>query len=262
LVARAHVGAAYEGLTFERWLEPPQPAVTLMVSFGSPFRTDRGTLPGAWIAGLDDRPEMIETADVAGLVDVKLTPLGAARVCDVPLREISRSVVALEDVFGPDGRRLAQTLEETDDWDVRFALVDRFLARRAATGRGTSPFVARAWRRLEQTSGTLRIGALARELGCSRRHLSVRFHEELGLPPKTAARVLRFHAARARIADKPARWADIAHELGYADQSHLNREFRELAGTTPADLAARWLPDLGLVGDGITLVRDDARVAA
>jgi AraC-like DNA-binding protein len=29
----------------------------------------------------------------------------------------------------------------------------------------------------------------------------------------------------------------LAYDCGYADQSHLNREFRELAGTTPAAFA-------------------------
>jgi hypothetical protein len=42
-----------------------------------------------------------------------------------------------------------------------------------------------------------------------------------------------------------------------ADQSHLNRDFRELAGTTPGDFVARLLPGYGgVMGDGVPFVQD------
>jgi len=42
----------------------------------------------------------------------------------------------------------------------------------------------------------------------------------------------------------------IALAAGYYDQPHLNREFRELAGTTPSEFLARQMPGGGVVGDG------------
>jgi AraC-like DNA-binding protein len=71
-----------------------------------------------------------------------------------------------------------------------------------------------------------------------------------GLSPKTVARLLRFADVRQRIERAPARWAQVAFDVGYADQSHLNRDFRQLAGTTPTDFVARLIPGGGVVGDG------------
>ena len=85
-----------------------------------------------------------------------------------------------------------------------------------------------------------RIGALAERLDCSRRHLVSKFHEEIGLPPKTVARIIRFDRAL-RLARKGPEggWADIAAACGFADQAHLCREFRDLAGETPTAWQAR-----------------------
>ncbi len=65
------------------------------------------------------------------------------------------------------------------------------------------------------------------------------------------ARVLRFEALSDRVADAPTQWADIAAQLGFADQPHLNREVRALAGVAPSDLVARAIPGGGLVGDDV-----------
>jgi AraC-like DNA-binding protein len=75
---------------------------------------------------------------------------------------------------------------------------------------------------------------LAAELGWSRRHLAVRVHEELGMPPKALARVLRFERAveRLRAGDD---LAALALDAGYYDQAHFNRDFRAFAGATPTD---------------------------
>jgi len=75
---------------------------------------------------------------------------------------------------------------------------------------------------------------VARELGITRQHLRRRFLDRVGIGPKTFARVARFrrvlYAARR---ERRPEWAAIAADLGYADQSHLIAEFRELAGSTP-----------------------------
>jgi AraC-like DNA-binding protein len=256
LIAGEYVGWWHDTLPFVRWLEPPPPCLTLMISIGEPLRTDRGVLPSAWIAGLDDRPELVETGGRRAAVEVKLTPLGAYRLCGMPLRELTGEVVALEDVFGTAGRVLAEQIELTPDWKMRFDLLDAFLATRVADGTAAHPLVEEAWLRLRQTAGRAAIGALAAELGASRRHLSALFTEQVGLGPKTAGRLLRFELVCARLREDPQRWAEIAYDCGYYDQPHMNREFRELAGIAPTDFLARQLPEQGTVGDGVTFVQD------
>lgn len=72
-----------------------------------------------------------------------------------------------------------------------------------------------------------------RESGYSHRRVSSVFREAVGLAPKVFCRVQRFQRAVASItAGRPL--AAVANGCGYADQAHLTREFRDIAGLTPS----------------------------
>jgi AraC-like DNA-binding protein len=61
--------------------------------------------------------------------------------------------------------------------------------------------------------------------------------DALGYGPKTLERILRFQRFRALAARRPyLGLAELAAVAGYADQSHLTRECRRLAGGTPTSL--------------------------
>jgi transcriptional regulator GlxA family with amidase domain len=100
--------------------------------------------------------------------------------------------------------------------------------------------VARAWRLIVAGGGRTPIGDLAREVGWSHRHLIARFRQQVGLTPKTAARLVRFEALLARLRERPASWARLAAEAGYADQAHLVRDFRSFTGRTPTTYVSPW----------------------
>ena len=125
---------------------------------------------------------------------------------------------------------LVERLATARDWEARFALLDATLGRRLANVRPPAE-VAWAWRQLRARQGDVAIGALAEDLGWSRKRLVARFRDQIGLPPKAAARMLRFERARVLAGTRP--WADIAFECGFSDQSHLISEFPAITGRTP-----------------------------
>ena len=257
LLYRDLLGFEQESAAFSSWLEPPRPALTLIVDLEGEISVDGVPLPNAWIAGLSDRYALVGFGARYASIDLELTPPGAWSVLGVPLGELEGQTVRLEDAFGRAGELLVDQLHHARDWDDRFDAVEAFLLARADAGPRPTPAVAWALSRLWETDGRERVVSLAAQLGCSRRYLHARFREQVGLPPKSVARLIRFAAVRRRIELAPSRWADVAYEYGYADQSHLNRDFRELAGTTPSDFVTRLLPGYGgVVGDGVPFVQD------
>jgi AraC-like DNA-binding protein len=172
------------------------------------------------------------------------------RLLGIAMDELSNVVRPLEELPGIGGHQLAEQLDGLGDWGAPFELVERLLIRRLVSARDPSPAVTWAWQQLERSGGAVAIGDLARDLGCSRKHLVARFRREIGLPPKTVARILRFDRLVRRLDRDPApRWADAALEAGYYDQPHLIREFRELAGVTPRQWLSARVTNAG-IGNG------------
>jgi AraC-like DNA-binding protein len=224
--------------------------VTLIISFGPALDVldleGSGERHVSFVAGLSDAPVLIEHAGVQHGIEVNLTPLGARRLLGVPMHELTNRVVGLGDLLGPTAPLLVERLAETADWTEQFELLDAALARRLSETAASAPEVAWAFDRLRASGGRTSVAALTGELGWSRRRLGEAFRDQIGLSPKLLARILRFErvVARLRVED-PQRWADVAYDAGYYDQAHFNRDFRELAGTTPSAFLASRLPDGG-----------------
>jgi AraC-like DNA-binding protein len=229
----------------------PSPSVGLLVGFGPPVRIGyprAGAGPKAcvtsFVAGLHDTYAVVESVGWQQGVQVDLTPTGAHVLVGAPMSTFANQVVELGEVLGRCAARLAEQLGETASWERRFGLIDALLATRLAAAREPSPAISWAWRRLSESGGRLSIAALAADLGSSRQYLVTRFREEIGLPPKMMARILRFQrAVRLLQRDREPCLAVIARECGYYDQAHLNRDFREFAGSTPTEYLTRRLPD-------------------
>jgi len=64
------------------------------------------------------------------------------------------------------------------------------------------------------------------------------FREQVGVRPKLYARLLRFQRTLACLQAGDGRLADLALELGYYDQAHMNAEFRDLGGVSPLQFVA------------------------
>ncbi|MDQ0847597.1 helix-turn-helix domain-containing protein [Streptomyces sp. V1I6] len=96
--------------------------------------------------------------------------------------------------------------------------------------------MAQSWDRLLASHGTVAINELAEATGCGSRRLQVLFREQIGLPAKTLARILRFQRAITLPTATKQTLAHTAAACGYHDQAHLARDFHALAGLTPTQL--------------------------
>jgi len=212
--------------------EAPGRSVVVIVDLDAGW-TVEGERFGSFAGGLYARPVDVRHEGSARLVQFDLEPPAAQALLGVPAGALAHRTFALDALMGADAGRLAERLAAAPDASARFAALDDFLLRRLARSAALPrPDVERAWALMRASGGRIRVDALAHALGCSRRHLSARFAVDVGVPPKVAARLIRFEGARSRLGRVPL--ARLAAEHGFADQAHLAREFRALGGAPPS----------------------------
>ncbi|MFD5892503.1 helix-turn-helix domain-containing protein [Streptomyces sp. NPDC060366] len=226
---------------------PPGRVLTAVISLSDPLEVAAGvddgspvTRFGSVAGGLMCRSVAIHHDGRQQGVQVSLTPLGARAVYGMPAAVLAHRLVPLDELLGALGVELVDRLRAATTWAARFAALDELLLRAVGRSAGNDrvprprPEVAEAWRLLVAARGRVQVGAVAAELGWSRRYLTERFRGEVGLSPKTFARVLRFEQAHElATAHDPLPWADVATVSGYADQAHLVRDWREFTGRSP-----------------------------
>ncbi|KDN21838.1 helix-turn-helix domain-containing protein [Amycolatopsis rifamycinica] len=224
------------------WRFTPLGLVTVTLDFTAPIRRvvdATHDLPVSPVLGLRDRPlEVVQSGPSRGIA-VALTPPGAYALFGMPLRELANTTAGFADLLGREAELLTERLSEHPDP----RLLDAFLGARLRDPATPPRPVLGAWHRLLATRGRVRIEDLAEEAGWTRQHLTNRFRAAFGFGPKTVARVVRLQHATSLAGRLP--WPEIAHRCGYADQSHLNRDFRAITGCTPTEYAP---PEAGNLG--------------
>ncbi|NLU74096.1 helix-turn-helix transcriptional regulator [Streptomyces sp. HNM0575] len=251
------VGYRSEGAAPQLHRGLPAPYLTLIFSLGGPVVG--GDTPehaqGAHalreeiiVGGLHHRPMYIAQPSCEDGVQLAVHPLAARALFGVPAAELTETAGRGESVLGRPAVYVHERLRECGSWDERFAVLTRYLRRRAVDeGRRAEvrPEVAEAWRWMTRHQGAGSLDAMARHVALSRRQLSTLFHREVGAGPKQINRLMRFERARQEVVravaeDAPAPGAhapdlsEIAARCGFFDHSHLVRDFQQYTGLSPS----------------------------
>ncbi|MFC6011141.1 AraC family transcriptional regulator [Nocardia lasii] len=179
------------------------------------------------VAGPDSHPFLAPGARSSEFVGIRFAPGTAPTLLGIPAVEVVNQRVDLAAIAAPSlSRELVDRLDNAPD---RVAAMEAIALRFAADQGTVDPAITAVVDGL--TAGST-VGRVAADTGMSTRTLHRRSLLAFGYGPKMLARILRFQRALAAVrAGLPA--ARVAAETGFADQAHLAREFRELAGCSP-----------------------------
>jgi AraC-like DNA-binding protein len=189
----------------------------------------------ASIIGTMSRPFIFTTSGPVDLLGIRFRPGGLAGFIALEAAELFDARVDLTNFWGLWAQETWHRLGEATPAD-RVGLLQELLGARANGRLHIDPFIRHCVARIEADRGSLRIGDLEKSTGLSARQLERKFAQNIGISPKTFARVVRFKSVVA-AADRPdpPDWVRLAGDFGFADQPHLVREFKTFSGLTPMD---------------------------
>lgn len=164
-----------------------------------------GDQPASFVVGLVERPQAFEISGDATFEALRLWPWAWSLVGDLPTADLH-------------GR--------WESWDADFETIETTLAAAGELNAIGNALVAAP-----------SVAAMSEATGMAPRALQRWFARHVGMAPRSWLRLLRFQNAFESLPGEPS-LADHAAAQGFADQAHMAREFRRLAGV-PATTARR-----------------------
>ena len=187
-----------------------------------------GRRPHSLLMGARFEYEIVDSADLAEVAGIVFEPGGFAPFAGDAVDVFSNGGVALEDVWGSGAKPLRDRLLAACEPCAKLRVIEEFLVHRFGNRLTRNCVVDYALGRFREMAG---VKEVASETGRSERYLSQVFRERVGLSPKAWCRVQRFQrAVRELHRGADVRWAELALECGYYDQSHFAHEFRAFSG--------------------------------
>lgn len=200
-------------------------------------------LPAALVVGARSVYEIVDTSDMADVIGVVFQPGGFPAFASDAADLFSNRSVALESIWGRDAENLRDHLRDIRSATGRLKCVELYLRRKFSdriVAGSRSAQVNFALRYFAEMPSFASVREAARQIGWSERRFSQVFREEVGLTPKVWCRVQRFQrAVRQLHAGVDVRWAELALDCGYYDQSHFANEFRAFSGVDVSTYSAR-----------------------
>ena len=192
-----------------------------------------GERRGAWAYGSTTRPTDIACSRGAHYLGIRFHPGQSRHFIDAPAGEITDARADLHGLMQFPTELLATRLAS----GTLCSQLDEVLITALSHSPPEASLIDHVIRYVEARRGVVGIEPVARYFGKSRRHLERTFLQTVGVPLKFFCTLARLrHAAHLIAQPAASSLIAIANDAGYSDQAHMTRDFRRLAGVTPARL--------------------------
>ena len=168
-----------------------------------------------------------------GFVAIRFQPWAIHKIINKPVSTLIDKIVGADKLFRENATILSRQLNNKSREEKIKILTDYFL-NRIETFESKEIATQRIAQEIILKNGIVSIKNLSEKFGTNSRKIERDFISEIGISAKLFSRIIRFNNARELLAQNPKTpLTAVAYEIGYADQAHFNKNFKELFGITP-----------------------------
>ncbi len=153
-----------------------------------------------------------------------------------PVAELQNQSMDVADCFGPAAAGLATQILAAPRFEDMCAAAGSFLLHHLPAPDPQVARVSSLLAHIAQAPHIVSVEAVQTISGLNKRGLQRLFQKYVGVSPKWVIQRYRLHEAVAQVqAGKAIGWTALALELGYFDQAHFVRDFRQMVGMAPGE---------------------------
>ena len=213
------------------------PQLVVYLSGGAVLLRDSGEadkLPLGFVSGPLLAPRRFRVVPGSRFISATFRPSGFLQCFGIPVNCLGPDAVPLEDLLAPvELVPFLHRLHEAKRIEDLVGPIETFLLHKKMLREREPPFLSA----MPVDRLLMPTGELAAQLGLSTRQFERRFLMHHGVPLRDYRRLARFSKVLSVLMQGPPATTTLsaaAHDAGYVDQPHFNRDFRQFVGDTPA----------------------------
>jgi AraC-like DNA-binding protein len=216
----------------------PRPIRRCLSIFYTRFKSKKSgennfnTVTSCTLIGAQITPFKLLAEESHKAVSIIFQPGGLNRFLNIPMTEIFDNGYSASEVIGKEIEELLDKSHNAISSGELDSIVQSYFLRKLSKVKEPLPIDYALHHLL--TNHNISLDKTAGMACLSIRSFERKCKERLGMPAKRYARIARFHKAYKIIESRPIiSWTDLTYEVGYYDQTHFIKDFKEFARLTP-----------------------------
>ncbi len=212
----------------------PDGGTGIVFNFGDDFTLDEHPLPDRiFLNGISPISKRLGLGGHIHALGIRFNPGGASSFFTHPLYELTDTITHLHSNDKDFLRLMYDDIEQLSTLREKILKIEGWLKKIYQPQQENTLLTQASLKMIASRKGVLSIASLAREMFISQRQLERLFKKQVGISPKTYARLQQVRQARKVLKANTGLLADVGYQTGFYDQSHFIREFKKVVGITP-----------------------------
>ncbi len=238
---------------------PPNALCSLVFNYAEEYRISNlkyrnQTVPICFVSGQALGNYTLHLKGRIGVVGIAFRPAALYHFYGVPMYELTDERICFSEICSESCQELHRSIGMAMDNQEKVQLLEKYLFRILDRPKYGQEAIIASANEIFDEKGQTNITELLDKVPMSRRNFERKFLEEVGISPKTYAKIRRFgYTCSLMAGNRDVNLMDVLHQGGYYDQSHFIKDFKYFSGRTPRRYAKTNV-ELANYVDGITLV--------